>query len=140
MKYSKLSLMAVLLALNPVQVTAGEALDNAYLENYISQVTPAVKNIFLQREPDLEDSAADAKANLQASKMASCQLKTIKNYPAKYRVPSLQPVAQGEDIRKVTQNVNSLMKSDVGNGSLSLAELNVMIKTATSTYETCLGE
>lgn len=49
------------------------------------------------------------------------------------------PIVEGEDIRKVTSDVNSLMQADIDSGELPNSEFRAMVETATEKYKACLN-
>jgi len=110
-----------------------------YKKNYEEQLIPLLKER-MGTETKME-TQADAHEHVStiAKRMADCQLLAIEGYPQKYQDASIEPIINGADIRKTTNDVNELIKTDIKNGELSEQEFKTMTEAATEKYKVCLS-
>ena len=137
MKYYTLLIALLVACLNTTYAEPSQL--DKYKQNYVEQLIPLLKE---RMGTELEmESEADANEHVStiAKRMAECQLITIAVYPQKYQDASIIPVANGEDIRKATSNVNAMIETDIKNGELSKNDLKTITETATEKYKTCLN-
>jgi hypothetical protein len=110
-----------------------------YKQNYTQQLKPLVVQKLSADRPDMTARAIEAEANAYVTKMATCQLKGLSNFPEQYREKAIMPVAQGGDIMETTQALNKQMMQDIEAGTLSKDQAEVMIGNAQETVQMCLN-
>lgn len=110
-----------------------------YKQNYAEQLIPLLKER-MGTETKME-TQADAHEHVSsiAKRMADCHLLAIGSYPQKYQDASIEPIINGADIRKTTNDVNELIKTNINNGELSEQEFKTMTEAATEKYKVCLS-
>ncbi len=110
-----------------------------YKKNYAEQLIPLLKE-HMGTETKMETQADTHKhVTTIANRMADCQLLAIKGYPQKYQDASIEPIINGADIRKTTEDVNELIQTDIKNGELSKQEFKTMTEAAIEKYKVCLS-
>jgi len=129
----------ILIFLQPLQVLADQNLAERYVKNYVAQVRPEITKMLLKAEPGLSNHEVEAKVNSTANLMARCQLKAVAHYPAVYKAASVEPVAEGKDIREVTQNVNQLVRDDIQSGKISISEFKSLVERGASIFKACMS-
>ncbi len=110
-----------------------------YKQNYAEQLIPLLKErmgteLVMETEADAHEHVSTL-----ANRMATCQLIAIKSYPQKYQDTSIDPVANGADIRETTNDVNTMIKTGIKNGELSEQEFKTMTEAAIEKYKVCLS-
>lgn len=140
MKKFKLAAITFSLVALSWPAASNNVIREAYLKNYVEQVTPTLKEMVVKYEPNLTDSESTAAIKVQATKMAGCQYQVAAQYPSKYSAASIEPVAQGHDLRQVTQNVNQLMQSDMQQGSISLEDFKTLVETGVALFKRCMAK
>ncbi len=135
MKYSTL-LLCVLFSTG---VLAEKTMDEKYIENYVQQIKPLLKEK-LTRETSVETVAdADMQITNVATRMAECQLLVLNDYPLKYQEAAIVPVANGKHVRQVTDDVNAMMLKDIEAGEITTQELDALVESSTEKYKACLN-
>jgi len=110
-----------------------------YKQNYAAQLIPLLKER-MGTELEMETEAdAHEHVSILANRMATCQIFAIEGYPQKYQDASIDPVVSGSDIRETTNDVNTMIKTDIKNGELSEQEFETMTEAAIEKYKVCLS-
>lgn len=111
-----------------------------YKQNYAKQLIPLLKER-MGTELDMQ-SEADAHEHVStlASRMASCQLVAIENYPQNYQDASIIPVANGVDLKKANDDLNQIIQTDIQNGNITDQELKTITEAAIEKYKVCLSD
>lgn len=134
----------LLLAL-PLIFTAQQALaindqdKENYKKNYTSQLKPLVVQKLSADRPEMSARAIDDEANAYVTKMASCQLDALLQFPEDYSEKAIMPVAQGADIAQTTHDLNQQMLQDIEAGKLAKDKAATMIQTAQESAQICMN-
>ena len=128
-------LLAVIISAALITTAHAESNVDKYKKVYVEQITPILKKQFADNLAKEENP--DAKLKRVAEGMANCQIETLSAYPQKYQDASINPVAEGGDLSKVTQQVNEMMKADIESGAMPEEEFKAMVESATEKYVNC---
>lgn len=128
-------ILAVILSAVLLNIAHAESNVKKYKKVYVEQITTLLKKQF----SDALATEADPKTKLKlvAKGMANCQIETLSAYPQKYQDASINPVAEGGDISKVTKQVNKMMKADIESGAMPEEDFKAMVEGTTEKYVNC---
>ncbi|MGH1538651.1 MAG: hypothetical protein ACRBDX_11490 [Gammaproteobacteria bacterium] len=138
MKYYTLPIILLISVLNTVHADQSEQIKK-YKQNYAEQLIPLLKEQ-MSTETEME-SEADANEHIAtiAERMANCQLLAIEGYPQKYQNATIEPIANGAEIKKTASDVNTMIQTDIENGDFSKQDFLDITEAATEKYKVCIS-
>ncbi|WP_417550612.1 hypothetical protein [Methylophaga sp.] len=110
-----------------------------YKKNYTSQLKPLVVQKLSADRPEMSARAIDDEANAYVTKMATCQLDALLQFPEEYSEKAIMPVGKGADIAQTTHDLNQQMLQDIEAGKLSKDKAATMIQTAQESAQICMN-
>lgn len=110
-----------------------------YKQHYSEQMTPLVIKKLSTDRPDMSAQAIRREASVYVEKMATCQLEGMSHFPEQYQEKAILPVADGADLATTTQALNTQLKQDIDNGTISKDDVMMMIQMAQESVQICLN-
>ncbi|WP_300494191.1 hypothetical protein [uncultured Methylophaga sp.] len=110
-----------------------------YTSNYTTQLKPMVIKQLNAARPEMTEAAVESEANAYVTRMASCQLKALKDFPEVYRDKAILPVTQGADIAHTTQELNQTILQDIEAGKLTKDQATRMVVNAQEAVQMCMN-
>jgi tRNA(Ile)-lysidine synthase TilS/MesJ len=111
-----------------------------YKQNYATQLIPLLKERMGTELEMQSDADAHEHVSKLATRMATCQLVAIESYPQKYQDASINPVANGVDLKKANEDLNQIIQTDIQNGDITDQALKTMTEAAIEKYKICLSD
>jgi hypothetical protein len=111
-----------------------------YKKNYAEQLIPLLKERMATELEMQSETDAHEHVSKLADRMATCQLVAIEGYPQKYQDASINPIANGVDLKKANNDLNLIIQTDIQNGDITDQALKTMTESAIEKYKICLSD
>mgnify|MGYP003385934358 CR=1 FL=1 len=134
----KIKLISIVVTLAISKSLSAVELNSTYIDNYVREVTPALKGMYRKRYPDMPSRKVSIQAGLHANKMAKCQLHAIDHYPETYKQASITPIENGGDLQIVGKSVTTMMKADIQSGARAMPEFKKIVGSAAARFRACM--
>jgi hypothetical protein len=134
----KVIILLIYILISHAVLADDKSVKDLYIDNYIKFSTPVLRAKISNKIPHLKPETLDFLVSTTTEKMAVCAYDSIAHYPVRYRELSISTIAEGFDLYKSADIVETLMISDITSEIISEEEVAVLVEIAKDKLKECM--